>query len=250
MDYPDASQPVSNEAFMTLERFGMCHRFSNCFVCCTCCRDEMRLHHGSPGDVNTQRPGEIPDDTVLARAVVPIGGGGCTPTVELFSRIAPGALDEEVDTNGTPGIEARMGVVEGPMCFGGCKDFFCETNFYVNETQGAGEEGTLAAITKQTPNDCSSWCTACCSTADTYNLVVTEQGQDKWTPEQKAMIMGEMVHMDYMFFEADKFPCEVSRQGDTTWISILCCLCYCYGCLCPIKCSIPCKDEGGGGGGD
>merc|ERR1719171_2064845 len=83
----DTSTEVG-EAFMTLERYGLCNRFAHCFVCSTCCRDEMRLHAGNVGNVDSMPAGEVPDATVLSRGIVPIGGGGCTPTVELFSRTA------------------------------------------------------------------------------------------------------------------------------------------------------------------
>jgi hypothetical protein len=51
-----------------------------------------------------------------------------------------------------------------------------------------------------------------------------------------------MIHLDYMFFENDKFPvtCSgMSERDEFHWCHILLCLCYCYGCLCPIQCSIP-----------
>jgi len=219
-------------AFMTLERFGCCQRFANCFVCCECCQDEMRMHEGNvgqPGDA-----GSLPDDKVLVYGKVPIGGGGCTPTVELFKK-APG----QKITAETPG--EMVAVVEGPMCFGGCKDFLCDTEFTISTTHGLAAD--LGKITKKTPSGCSEWCMACCSTADTYNLWLTDSGK-AMPPADKAMYLAEMVHLDYMFFEQDKFPCEMQRQGDVTWCNFLMCLCYCYGCLCPIKCSVPIHKDG------
>jgi len=186
---------------------------------------------GNPGDA-----GDLPTDKILVYGKVPIGGGGCTPTVELFKPSAPGQLE------GAP----MVGVVEGPMCFGGCKDFLCDTEFLISKS--AGKSGDIGAITKKTPSGCNEWCVACCSTADTYNLMLTDAGASM-PPSDKAMYLAEMVHLDYMFFEQDKFPCEVEQQGDVTWCNILLCLCYCYGCLCPIKCSIPISKEGGPGDG-
>lgn len=155
---------------------------------------------------------------------MPIGGGGCTPTIDITQKVDGAAI----------------GVVEGPTCFGGCYDLCCDTHFTVSTV--AGGAGDLAKITKIKPSGCSEWCKACCSTADTYHLDLMPGGQ-ALVPEQKAMLIGEMVHLDAMFFENDKFPIECEKQGDTTWIHILCCLCYCYGCLCPIKCSIPLKEQ-------
>merc|ERR1712146_51719 len=79
-------------------------------------------------------------------------------------------------------------------------------------------------------------CRAICSTADTYDMTLTEKGTTM-NPLHKAMLVGEMVHMDYMFFEHDENYCTVRREGDGTAIYILLCLCYCYGCLCPCKVS-------------
>lgn len=162
---------------------------------------------------------------------VPIGGGGCTPTVEVFLTGSSGAKTE------TEGLKPDF-VVEGQTCFGGCYDFCCDTTFNVSSEAGKG--GDLAKIIKQKPTDCETCCRACCSTADIYNLHM----EAPMTPDRKAMLIGEMVHLDYMFFERDNFPCTVERQGDTNWVSCLLCLCYCYGCLCPCRLSIPCQEKG------
>ena len=50
--------------------------------------------------------------------------------------------------------------------------------------------------------------------------------------------------LDYMFFEEDRFPITCEHSDNGTMIYILCCLCYCYGCLCPIKCCIS-HNQGG-----
>jgi len=122
-------------------------------------------------------------------------GGGCTPTVNVFE-VEPG---QELKEEGkTPSF-----VVTGPTCFGGLYDWCCDTKFHVS-----GPDATpWAEITKKKPRDCTECCRAACSTADVYDL-------DFVGPEvsgkHKAMILGEMVHLDYMFFERDNFPiiCE------------------------------------------
>ena len=137
--------------------------------------------------------------------------------------------------------------VEGPTCFGGCADFCCDFPFFVSTEQG--KSGNLATILKKKPEDCAGCCRACCTTADQYDLTL---GNDvkALAPEKKALLMANMVHLDYWLFERDQFPCTCEKQGDTTWITILFCFCYCYGCLIPMKCSIPLQDKNGGGGGD
>lgn len=217
---------------MTYERMGCCSRLPNCWVCCAVCQDEMRFYEGQIGDHDVaNQAGELfPNNTVMAHGIVPIGGGGCTPTVEIFQ--------------GAPGVasEAPLAVLEGPMCFGGVKDWCCDTEFEISTK--AGGRGDIAKIAKKRPHDCGSCCKAACSTADTYDVNMTDPSTSN---QMKSLILGELVHIDFMFFEEDRFPITCERAGDTNYLTILCCLCYCFGCLCPIKCVIPCKEKGPGG---
>jgi hypothetical protein len=220
---PDTADKIG-DPIMTYERLGCCSRFANCFVCCEQCQDEMRFHQG--GGLDVDRAGDNSTQAVTSVGKVPIGGGGCTPTVEVFKMAAPGT----VTTNDlTPAF-----LVEGPTCFGGLYDWCCDTSFFVSSAKGA--KGDMATITKMKPHDCATCCRAMCTTADIYELQFPNQ---QVAPDNKAIILGEMVHLDYMFFENDRFPITCEKQGDTTYITILFCLCYCYGCLCPIKCVIP-----------
>ena len=219
-------------AVMTFERLGLCQKFSNCFVCCKCCQEETFLHAGdTPAGA---KPGEIDDSKVMASTIVPIGGGGCHPTVHLMDRMALG------DKDGT-----HFATIKGPMCFGGCKDLWCETPFSVSTPDAAGS-ANLAQLIKRRPKTCKELCMRVCSPADIYDLSFTAD-DSQLTPQQKALIMSEVVHLDYMFFEADKGLCWYEERGpQQKQCVILCCLCYCYGCLCPCKCIIPLNDNGGG----
>lgn len=217
---------------MTYERLGCCTRWANLFVCCEQCQDEMRFHHGG-GEFDVNSAGSLPTNNVIAVGKVPIGGGGCTPTVNIF-QIPPGAVpvDEKM---------APAAVVEGPTCFGGLYDFCCNTTFYVS-TQ-PGKSGDLATIVKKKPGDCNECCRAVCSTADIYDMHIAEGSVI--SPTQKALLMGELVHLDFMFFEQDRFPvtCERGVDQKSTIITCLFCLCYCYGCLIPCKASLQLKDN-------
>jgi len=78
-----------------------------------------------------------------------------------------------------------------------------------------------AAITKKKPvSTCSEWCVSCCTPADTYLLRLSETGT-AWAPEDKGMMLPSMIHLDYMFFENDKFPVTCEKQGDVYWCHIL-----------------------------
>lgn len=228
----DVVDPVG-PVIMTYERLGCCQRFSNCFVCCEMCQDELRFHVGG-GDFDPNQAGDLDPAAVTAVGKVPIGGGGCTPTVEIF-QTAPGQVQVEGLT--------PAAYVEGPTCFGGLYDWCCDTTFFVS-TQ-PGKSGDLATIVKKKPHDFNSFCRACCTSADVYDLHMAEGAVVN--PMQKALILGEMVHLDFMFFESDRFPITCERSGDTTYITCLLCLCYCYGCLLPIKCCIACSEKQNGG---
>jgi len=226
-------------AFLTLERLGLCQRLPNCWVCMECCQDEIRLHAGDVGSANSTpgpMPGDIPTDKLLMRGVVPIGGGGCTPTVEVFEKVPGQASDNNIGF-----AENQVMVVEGQTCFGGCYDLCFDTAFQISSQRGKSAD--IGEIKKRKPKcTCEECCRACCSTADTYDMTLTEKGT-AMNPLHKAMLVGEMVHMDYMFFEHDENYCTVRREGDGTMIYILLCLCYCYGCLCPIKCCLYIPDK-------
>ena len=214
-------------AVMTLERPGCSDKMciSNMWVCAEICQSETYLH---AGDVGADDGSDVNADKVrsraFARSFVPIGGGGCTPTVEMMSRDAAG--------NETP-----MGVVEGPTCFGGCMDLCVNTNFFVSKQKG--KAGDIAIIQKKARDPgFMGFCIALCTVVDTYNLDFTDPNM---TPQQKAQVIGDAVHLDYLFFDQEQPLCRYNEQTDA--IEILLCLCYCFGCLCPIKLCIPTKNK-------
>jgi len=61
----------------------------------------------------------------------------------------------------------------------------------------------------------------------------------KITPLEKATLLGEAVHLDYMFFDQDNDFCRVEDTGGSIVVYINMCLCYCYGCLLPCELCIP-----------
>ena len=170
-------------------------------------------------------PGKLPKDSAFSHAVVPIGGGCLTPTVHVMAR-SNGVED------GTP-----WAVVEGPTFFGGCMDLCCTTKFSVSSSKG--KSGDLAVITKKAPEGGCGLCVAMCTPADTYNLDFTPG--NTMSPQQKASIIGEMVHLDFLFFESEQPLCRQSDDGKMCYI--LLCTCYCMGALCPVQCCFPLKQN-------
>ena len=226
----------AGSAVMTLERPGFSDKCFGCgpggmFVCTECCQSETYLHAGDVGAADGSDVNKIDRSTAFGHSFVPIGGGGCTPTVNLMSRDAAG--------NETP-----LGVVEGPTCFGGCMDLCVNTNFFVSKEKG--KAGDIAIIQKKARDPgFMGFCIALCTVVDTYNLDFTDPNL---TPQQKAQVIGDAIHLDYLFFDQEQPLCRYNESNNT--IEILLCLCYCFGCLCPIKLCIPTSNGGDGGGDD
>jgi hypothetical protein len=226
---PDRSYPIKDRgAFLTVERPGLCQKWNGCFACNKCCQDEMRMHAGDVGKVGDA--GHLDDATLLAHGMVPKGGGGCTPTVNVMDR----SMGEE--------LQEPSFVVEGPTFYGGMVDFCCDTSFKISRTKG--KSGDLGRIVKKIPHGCcgdNGYCRAICSTADTYDIILTQDGATSLTPVQKAAVVSEAIHLDYMFFERDGFFLNFEQRGGNQVCTFTLCMCYLYGCTLP--CQIVCQSK-------
>lgn len=231
----DRYAKTSEQAVMTLERPGCFDKLciSGCFVCCACCQSQTYLHAGDVGDDEEVNVGKLEGknsysedglpSTVFAHSQVPIGGGGCTPTVNMMSR--------------QNGEDTPYGVVEGPMCFGGCMDFCINTDFAISKQPG--KAGDIAHITKKARDPgCQGLLIAMCTPIDTYLIDFTDASM---TPTNKAQVIAEAIHLDFLFFENEQPVCRWNEQQKQC--EILLCLCYCYGCLCPCKIILKGKDQ-------
>lgn len=225
-------------AKLTMEKAGMCGNCAqcgptNCWVCTSKCQSEAWMHSGNvPSTYSPQGcacckvqhwefpngvPGTMDKRTAFSHAKVPLMGGCLTPTVNIMAR-ANNVEDSQ-----------PWAVVEGPTFFGGCMDLCCTTKFTVSRTKG--KSGDLATITKKAPNGCMETCVALCTPSDTYNLDFTEG--HGMTPQQKGSIVAEMVHLDFLFFEAEQPLCHCN--DDNTVCYLMLCTCYCVGALCPCE---------------
>lgn len=89
-------------------------------------RTTTRSTHARTRDVWQGGPGEYQNkNAVIGHARVPMGGGGCKPTVEIKA-MAPGQNFEAGQT---------FMWLEGPTFFGGFLDLCCPTTFYLSSTQ-------------------------------------------------------------------------------------------------------------------
>jgi len=202
-----------NSTLMTMEREG-------CFgkPCLGCpavsgmCQDQMRLHHGlvqgDPGSVQQAQP-------IIGQAIVPCGGGWCTPTVEVF----------EGENNSSPfSIVKSTGTC--PCLFGGMLELCFESHWEVNGPNGQ----MMAKIIKKKGKGVMGVIQEAMTDADTFTL--------EFTPglnvAQRASLLGTLLLLDYMFFERDVGICEGGK--------LLCFNFYFMGMTCS------CKFGGGGGG--
>jgi len=62
------------------------------------------------------------------------------------------------------------------------------------------------------------------------------------TPETRTFALASAFLLDYMFFEIDQGICHYDPYRKACVIG--CCLCFCYGCICPCECIIPLKGGG------
>jgi hypothetical protein len=219
---PDKTQPAA----MSISRPGCCDKIGGCWVCTACCQNEMFSYIGDTGDQDANALAAT--GTHTGHSIVPIGGGGCTPTIDMFANAG--------------GQETPFGVLEGPTCFGGCYDLWCTTPFFFSSTKG--KEGDLAYLEKQKPDSFFELCCAVCSDADQYKIEMRNAKSTK----DKAHILATAVQLDLLFFENDQQFCDVkgTDDGQGVIITITLCMWYCYGCLAPVQCCIVLKGNDGG----
>jgi len=223
---------------------GCCRKWLGCFVCTSCCAEDMYIHPGDPAPVTVPEnlcgsccvcnptewggkgaPGkQQPVQGHFARLLMPCGGGGCHPVIDILS----------VDG----GTETPIGVIEGPTCFKGCMELVCDTNFVFSTSKGKSAD--LGAIVRPKPQDCYNCCRMMCSSVDFYTAEFT----DKYAalpPDNKAAILASMIQLDYMFFEDNRppFDCEQTRDGKGVNVYITMCFWYMCGVQVPCKCSFP-----------
>lgn len=234
-------------AVMTVEKPGCGQNYAqcgqtNCWVCMECCRSEAWVHkgavHSEPAHIpccGTEiknykfpqgEPGLANKATAIGHVKVPLGGGGCTPTVEIMETV-----------NGTD--QAPFAVMEGPTCFGGLLDLCCPTYWALSKAPGKAAD--VGMIIKKAPEGGMGFCIQMCTPVDTYDIDFKPEAG--LTADQKAILLGELIHLDFLFFESEQPLCH-RDDASKTW-HLLLCVCYCYGCLCPCELVIPEKNDGG-----
>jgi len=198
------------------------------FVCCACCQDGVTVVGGPMDDIVNGKPGErglpfsIVPENVIGKAIQPILGGVCTPTLHLSER--------NDDTN-------PYGKLQGPYCFGGWSEMCCDFNFPISYFKSPNKTGDIALVKKLKPSSFGLAVTELISDADVYSLQFNLN--TKLTVPQKLTSLAAQILIDYMLFDGSTEKCT---QDDS---AIYCHMfyCSCFGCLWPCDIVIP-KNSG------
>lgn len=190
---------------LTLERKGCCNGYMVCCCSCfDCCNDNMAVYEG---DVQGT-PGKLLDaPPVMTMISQPIGGGGCTPTINIESK-----------GGGSPMT------IEGPPILGGWAEMVADSDFKVSSN---GQQ--VATIRHKKPKSFCELLMAFLTPLDSYK--VSFEGQ--LSAQDKANIVLSSFLVDYMFFEMDNGPCSCDGESVTCTFFY----CSCFGCLCPCQCT-------------
>ena len=133
--------------------------------------------------------------------------------------------------------QGQWGYAEGPQFFGGCLDLCTNTTFGINGGKTKSNKnngfpgGERATIQKDKPQGCAGQCKAICSDLDNYKITINDS---KMPPEHRAAVIGEAIHLDYLFFEQDRDFCAVEGDSNGGVCYLTLCTAYCRGALIPI----------------
>jgi len=234
----DPSEEAGGSPFMTFEREGcdccckgLCPKpCLCCFACKESCSQVGTLHAGDlagePGDAHGKR-----DRTkLLGETIQPRGGGGFKPVMQMMDRADP--------TDGATGRSELFAATRGPCFTGGCSKLCCDAEFgsSVAAPTDYGKVkqmhtlnfGDFATITKLKPKTMAQGAREMFTDADLFDV---QFKNPSITPQQKATVLAQMIHLDYMFFERDGDMC----YSDSAGFHIVFCNCFIYGCVCPCE---------------
>mmetsp|Transcript_18067 Transcript_18067/g.32361 ORF Transcript_18067/g.32361 Transcript_18067/m.32361 type:complete len:292 (+) Transcript_18067:84-959(+) len=192
----------------------MFHPFRWC--CCIChesCRGKMIVYDG---EVNAWENDE--EGPVIATSQQPMGGGGFTPTFNIYD----GAYEEKKDA---------AYKITGPFCCiaGLVGDLCFPPTFKILHPKDDKGENVLAEIKKNKPEDAKGVLKQIFSDADEFTINMPKGSSGK----TKAAVLAQALLIDYSFFENNgNVYCDLFKKE----LVCVCTYCYCWGCLMPCKC--------------
>lgn len=195
-----------------------------CFACTPACSEQSVLHAGDIEGKPGEKKGSRDLLNMLGQTVQPKGGGGFKPVMQIMDRDSSGQA-------------AMFAATRGPCLFGGCSEFCVDSRFGISVARPGMEVsqihtlpfGDFASITKVKPNSLTGALREAFTDSDIYEVHFNSKDI---TIQQKANILGSMLHLDYMFFERDNDMLSCSG-GDSLTITF--CNCFVYGCICPCQ---------------
>ena len=216
-----APQYSEKKEIMYMERPCKC---GQCCACCECCTQEMDVFKGDSAASEGEQ---------IAHITQPLLGGGLSPKLLIMDREG-GEVQAEIQSNAVCCI--------GGMC--------CDHTFTVKDVDG----NDMGKIVKEKPEGFQDILKELGTDADNFTLHVPVD----LPPEQKAALLAALHLVDYMFFEdegAANIDMTPLMEGSCPETTIKLCDCYCFGCLCPCKCTFGGKsddnpEEGGEEGGE
>jgi hypothetical protein len=229
----DWSYSPSAPPFMTMEREGCdcggpCPKpCIGCFACTEGCSESAAFYAGDLSGEAGSLKGGRERTKLIGESVQPKLGGGTRPVMQAMER---------ADANDSKGATQQFAAVQGPACFGGCIKLCCNAEFKYGKAAPTQSPKSVtfenfAQITKLRPKELGQGAREMFTDSDLFDVQFINKDI---TPQQKAAIMAQLIHMDYMFFENDNDIC--SSEGLTLFN------CFCCGCVCPCKIQ---KGEGG-----
>lgn len=232
----DWSYEPKSPPFMTMEREGCdcggpCPKpCIGCFACTDGCSQHAVVYAGSLEGTPGDKKGNRERSKLIGESFQPRGGGGTRPVMQTMER---------ADANDPKGEAKNFATVQGPCLFGGCAKLCCNAEFkYGASTDNMSPSSVnfegYAQITKLKPSSMAQGAREMFTDSDLFDVQFINKDI---TAVQKANILAQLIHMDYMFFEFDNDVCD--GNGITLFN------CFCFGCVCPCRL----ENSGNSGGG-
>ncbi len=237
----DWSYEPQGEAFMSFEREGCDCCFTGpcpkpcicCFACSEGCQENGTVHAGELTGAPGSTKGNRERAKLIGESVQPPGGGGFKPIMQMMDRADPD------DPKGETEI---FSATRGPCCTGGMSKLCFDAAFnYASVSPDMANNssklhtasfGDFASVTKLKPAEMKQGIREFFTDSDLFDVKFVSK---EVSPQQKANILAQMVHLDYMFFERDGDICKRNSDGS---VSLVFANCFIYGCVCPCQCTL------------